>query len=457
MSQSPTKRTPTGLDMLSNVASREITTITRDISSPAKKQRTASKNDDLQGTNEESDNQNPAGLKDPTDTDDEDEDVHYDMWVHTPAEPHDTTLKTTIQKLNDVSLVSLRKEERKNDIVERDEKIQLQLVKCVAPPKNKATDTVHFKKKNSKKGSKPSKQSTEYERLFLCRVHSATEGHKLVWIMQTEEKNNKLFKLNYDLRDDGTFHVGCFFTLLNPSAIDSEMKNRVPLLYTNDYIVMCKSPSILPDIPIDNQLAENRSKAFISNYVSLKVGRLSVDSGPCSGNLCAKTFPENWTSGKRGCGCFGMCNRQSSLVITFDLKLETGESSKAPLKLLINNFSNTNFLNLFLSGPLPVDTPESAFGLLSPLRSEFLECVRKIVEYVYFFTITGYVTRGEMDDKTLVSEEDYKENVKVGSGHLTYHVVDIRPTNNDYITKGTHLYNDLKKLQFDVDKLAMVN
>ena len=85
------------------------------------------------------------------------------------------------------------------------------------------------------------------------------------------------------------------------------------------------------------------------------------------------------------------------------------------------------------------------------------------------FTITGWYKRGSMNDKGLLAPRNdnansttqnshYNNNneqdaAQVGSGELTYHIVNIVPTNRDFLDVETDLGALLNNAKFDTSTI----
>jgi len=67
------------------------------------------------------------------------------------------------------------------------------------------------------------------------------------------------------------------------------------------------------------------------------------------------------------------------------------------------------------------------------------------------WTVVGWYKRGVVNDKTLTETCPVtKEETKVDSGELTYHVVFLRPTNNQMMNESSDLGQGLLEKKFDV-------
>ena len=70
------------------------------------------------------------------------------------------------------------------------------------------------------------------------------------------------------------------------------------------------------------------------------------------------------------------------------------------------------------------------------------------------WTVTGWYKRGLITDKSLL--EVPPSNVvstEVASGQINYHIVQLLPSNEDFMVEGTDLYNELQLKKYDTSQM----
>ena len=92
-----------------------------------------------------------------------------------------------------------------------------------------------------------------------------------------------LFERNLEYRDNGTISIGTYFRILSPLPIENNMRGDIPLVKTQLPIIVLKSPSKVASVPVDLQLQEQTSMAFVYNKVSLKLICSTPLQTKCSG------------------------------------------------------------------------------------------------------------------------------------------------------------------------------
>jgi hypothetical protein len=310
--------------------------------------------------------------------------------------------------------------------------IDLQLLRIISPVNIAGSSGAYnySKNKNNRRGTQ-----TNYTRLFLVRSHSKEEGDKLAYIMETRTENKSLWTHNVELRDNGMLTIGAIFRMLAPRPIENLMVGDIPLLVTKFPVRMMKPIYMYRSIDVDPQIGGNNSFAFTLNNACIEVDGLSPIMTSCSGLLCDRQRVDDWNGSERGCGCYSMHHRRSNLAFQHDLKITTQDGNRF---LKMNGFSSNKFSKLYLSNTL---SPSVVLQHLQ-FTDEFFsleDCIQDVLNYIHDnggFTIIGWYKRGEINDRSLVTDgtnqnnnyNNNDENVRVGSGTVSYHVTQILPT-----------------------------
>ena len=79
------------------------------------------------------------------------------------------------------------------------------------------------------------------------------------------------------------------------------------------------------------------------------------------------------------------------------------------------------------------------------------------------FTVVGWFKRVIINGRSLISERNSnyngnhhittEEDVKINSGYICYHFVQIIPTNHEFIDPRIPLYQQLSELMYDLTKI----
>ena len=335
----------------------------------------------------------------------------------------------------------------------------VQLIRVISPgPSQKAN--VY----NARRRGNMISQEVTFSRLFLCRVHPeegmVTDHGRLIYLMQARNSNSYLFEDNKEWRDNGTFTVGSFFRILAPLPIENNMSGDIPLVKTGLPIIIMKSPLNIPNVRVNASIQGNNALAFVYNNASLHLNRTTPVQTTCGGYLCDRQRVSDW-NGVRGCGCFDMSNFRSNLALEHSIHFDTPSGRINHL-----NFSSTKFTLLYMSDYIPGSVRVSALRITSNSDAFFdiEDCIENVIKYVNDndgWTVVGWYKRGIMTDKTLVTSRvttnaNSETSENVDAGMLTYHVIELVPTDRSILNKASVKGSQLQALKYDVTKLPQV-
>ena len=68
------------------------------------------------------------------------------------------------------------------------------------------------------------------------------------------------------------------------------------------------------------------------------------------------------------------------------------------------------------------------------------------------FTVVVWYTRGEINDKSLIGLNTQNDEGQADAGKLNYHIVQILPTNRNFLMDGHEMKNQLNQLKFKVSE-----
>ena len=104
---------------------------------------------------------------------------------------------------------------------------------------------------------------------------------------------------------------------------------------------------------------------------------------------------------------------------------------------------------------------------------DLLDAIENVISHINDnggFTVVGWYRRGTINDRTLVESRSSNnttngrsnnntstnEDIQVVAGEMTYHVVELYPTNRSLMDKTSILGEELHEKKFDVARFAQV-
>lgn len=216
----------------------------------------ATSSDDEDGSKDDNQHENIQVENDETKHENilEDEDKYHE------CEPVKKNEKTNLDKFKSVTLQELMSKD--GPPKDKKTKIQVQYIKCMAPLwQNEKYNFYNQKTKQSTVGT--------YIRMHLVRIHTKKEGHQLAWLIGNKENKNRLFHHDRNILQNRELTIGKYFAILNPKKVTVVLRNNVPIIETNESIIMLKKPVHLQTIPINKSVSANYMKAAVYNGVKL--------------------------------------------------------------------------------------------------------------------------------------------------------------------------------------------
>jgi hypothetical protein len=397
-------------------------------------------------------------------------------------EEYDTTSRRTRQRVGvdliplDLNLINSQMMRRTQPIllsdllnkdvtqIRRNGRIDLMLIRCIANGKHGQTNYM-VKQYSSRGGSKANCSNSNYSRLFLFKVMNETGGNGLVYMMEAENQNKKLWGRNPTLRDDGTIAIGTIIRIMNPMPIESIMPDGIPSLITRFPGVVLRQASIIPQVPINDGLAGNNSLAFALNNCQIQILSSTPEETGCAGRFCDKQRIHEIAQYRQGCACYVWSDRRNNMVIDHSMQI-----SHELWSVYISNFSSLRFSSLYQTGVFSTSIRRDMLEL-SEQYYELEDKIENVIDLINNnggFTIVGWYKRGIINDRSVLTainnnENGYKQNntnnpeVQVDNGKLNYHPCSIQPTNRRFFDENDHLHSELKSMKFDVSTLHQMN
>ena len=328
--------------------------------------------------------------------------------------------------------------------------MDLQMMRVITPAPQSTANTYQRKKTGN------SNSAVTFSRMFLCKVHSPDhdDHSRIVYLMEARNLNSTLWNRNVNHRDNGSITVGSIIRVPCPLPIDSWMRGDIPLIVSHFPVFLLKFPSHINTIQMNSEIGGNTSLAFVYNGVDLRVSYTSVIKTSCTGSFCDKQRIGDWL-GSRGCGCYGMASNSTSLAIAHSVAVTTFQGEKA-----MRDFSSSKFSKLYMSGEIPGSCKLYHLQLTEAYMT-MLDCVEGCVNLINEnggFTVIGWYKRGTINDKSMMAQDKntagYANTVETelqcDAGEISYHIVQIVPSNRDFLDPATNLGRELSDLKFDV-------
>ena len=381
--------------------------------------------------------------------------------IATSITPRDNQLRRSnmLTRTNEVTIEQLLAEDPST--VPRNTRINLQLMRVIANSNtgnNLGPARVYGAARNNRNQS----SNVNYSRLFLFRVVSADEGNVLVYLMESKNSNNNLWKRNPAYRDNGVITIGTIVTLLSPAPIRSMMANDIPMLESRFPVIVMKDPEEFDIIRVNEGIPENESKAFVLSNCEISVISSIPEETRCSGLFCDKQRVHEIMERSQGCGCYSMLSRRSNMVMDHSLQIEHRNSG---WNCFVEKFSSNKFSELYLSGSFPSNLRADALQMTDEYWN-MTDKIAQIVEEINNnggWTVIGWYKRGLINDQSMVSEEasnirnnNQNEN-QVANGLINYHICVLRPSNDGYFRPYNNLRTRLYELKYQMTNLQGIS
>lgn len=320
----------------------------------------------------------------------------------------------------------------------------------------------------SRKRPNANQNTMKFSRLILAKVHSTinpSDNAKLIYIMEARNKNQNLWSKNVNLRDNGAVSIGAFIRIPSPLPIEAYMRCDIPLIVSHSPCILLTPPSTVSQISMNFAIESHTSLGFVYNNARVNVNYSSPIKTTCSGNFCDRQRISDWNN-SRGCGCYGMSPNSTSLVFQHSISINTIDQT-----LKMDDFSSNKFSKLYLNG----DIPGSVKIYMLQLTEAFInmyESMERCIDLINSnggFTVVGWYKRGVINDKSLIATNSIAngttnntsftntDDVQVDSGDISYHIVNISPTNKNFLDSTSVLGGRLNALKFDVTSIETNN
>ena len=259
-----------------------------------------------------------------------------------------------------------------------------------------------------------------------------------------------MFNNNVEFRDNGVISIGTFFRVVTPLPIENKMRVDIPLIKTHIPLIVMKHPNLTRSIHIKKEIGNLNSLEFVLVGMKININRSTPIKTTCGGLLCDKQRCSDW-NGTRGCGCYNFRDDISNIVfehsVFFKIRNDTIQH---------RGFSSNKFSLHYLKHRLPSTVTVSAL-IMTQQYFDIEDSIKNVVKFINEnggWTVIGWYKRGVITDKSLL--EVPSSNVvsnEVASGQINYHIVQLLPTNKEFMKKDTVLYSQLQQKKYDTSQM----
>ena len=222
-------------------------------------------------------------------------------------------------------------------------------------------------------------------------------------MLQSNTVNNMLWHRNLELRDNGEVSIGTCCRIFSPLPIERHMAGDIPMVETRLPCAILSHPNVGFDpVPIDKSITGHNHRAFVLTNAQVILRRITPEPTSCSGLFCDRQRVSDWFNSTRGCGCYQMVTRRSSLVLVHSIRVITGS-----LMLSMKNYSSLRFSSLYLSN---IIGPSVKVNTLAGKdhHIDIRTAARNTIEFVNTnggFTVVVWYKRGVINNRTMLGSK----------------------------------------------------
>ena len=316
--------------------------------------------------------------------------------------------------------------------------ITIQVIRNITPRNGSNSASIRYYQRNVQ-------QQLTFTRIYMCRYKD-----ELCYLMINREQNKRIFHRDLQLRDNGTVTIGTFMRVLAPHPIERTMQD-IPMIRSDSPAVVLQTPSIYDSYPVNFDIEGNGSGVAVLNGANVSVARTFVTQTTCTGKHCDRQRVHEVLN--QGCGCWGTSGIGiSNLALVHTIVVDDGN-----IQFTMRSFSSNRFnLDIFQDRNFCQNVPVTALehtDASDNLEDSIEEC-SDLINNNGGFTVVVWYSRGEINDKSLIGMNLEEEDAHADSGRMNYHIVQILPTNREFLNDGTTLNTMLKFRKFKVGDIA---
>ena len=321
---------------------------------------------------------------------------------------------------------------------------------------------IYGQRKNNNSNNISAVRFTRFWLVKQMNSEYVEENKKLAYLMESRNMNVNLWKKMLNNRDNGAISIRSVIRIACPMPIDSYMKNDICMLNTHQPCILMRYPEFIDTVKMNPDIESNTSFAFVHNNAILTINQSALLKTTCTGKMCVRQRVSDWNNLK-GCGCVGMDANGSSLVVQHSISIDTCDRGFKSYQM--REFSSLKFSNLYLTAQIPGAVKLYIFQL-TEAYVRLMEAIDECIGYVNRnggFTVVGWYKRGVINNKTLVagagnnSNHNNSDKVQIDAGEISYHIVQIIPTNRSFLRSGSLLQLGLNRRKFNVNEIEEPN
>ena len=85
---------------------------------------------------------------------------------------------------------------------------------------------------------------------------------EVFYLIEDRFQNKNLWNKDTTLRDNGVVTIGTRFAVVNPKPIAKYMSSDIPLVVTNNSVIVFITPLTFPTTSINNSIINNLTRSF---------------------------------------------------------------------------------------------------------------------------------------------------------------------------------------------------
>ena len=257
--------------------------------------------------------------------------------------------------------------------------------------------------------------------------------------------------------------------VIAPEAIEDYMNGDIPLIRTPCSLIVLKRPASMNTVDVNYKIGTNKTLAFCLNNRILHLNKTLSVATTCNGLMCDKSCISEWNNNIRGCGCVGMNPNVSNLALVHSIwissvaEMAITAHERIQRRISHTDFSSTKFSLCYLTNSIPPTLSKSSLSQANSLYWDLEECIEDVVNFVNDnggWTVVGWYKSGAIKDRSLIKSSSSNnaangnEDATVGSGNLSFHVVDLTPTDQALLDSSTFFGSNLAVRNFDVSRFT---
>ena len=259
--------------------------------------------------------------------------------------------RSMMRRTNPIPLSTLMNEDQQN--IPRATRLNVQLLRVIANANgiNNTPMLRYVGARNLGNNNQRGNGTTNYSRLFLCRVvneQQSRQHEELLYVMEARNTNDKLWNKNPQFRDNEVITVVTVFRIMNPLSVKKLMSDELSMIEIRFPVIVMKIPLYYHEVTINYSIKGNTCRPFVLNSCRIQILSSTPEDTECAGLFCDKQRVNEIREYSQKCGCYHMLGTRSNLVIDHSLSIEHPDWS-----FHVEKYSSSQFSKNYMSGYFP--------------------------------------------------------------------------------------------------------